>query len=473
MGLLDWIRQKLGGASAAQQQDPETVNTPPEGSVEAQADSSEEPEPPVKAKPKAKKTKKPSRKERLGAAGDAPKPPRKKKKNKKKRKHLHADALDQPAKPKPVLVSRAEPAPAPAPAPFPEPAPAPEPVPEPEAAPPSPPPPEAAAVSAEPPRRPRREDTRSWIVVPKLEALLEEAESVLSTTEPAHGTLKRALGHLEREWRRLAPVPREHADRLEPAYQSCRDRLSAKLASVPDPREAEEAKQLAAREALIAEARALLGGDDVRAMIDRARVLQKEWRAAGRVPKAAREDLNVRWKAAMDDVYARRDADRAERLRQLEQLTTQAERLIKLSDPVRAADAMKGLQDRWKAVRGVRGEASDALWARFRGAADQIFEKRRAAQAVRHQQNRDAKEALIAKVTAMAEEGVSDPEETRRQLMRKWKRIGHVAREDSDALWAAFREACDRLGDSPEGRRAEMAPAESLRFNPFADLKRD
>jgi hypothetical protein len=310
-------------------------------------------------------------------------------------------------------------------------------------------------------------------VVPKLEALLEEAEAVLAIPEPGHATLKGALGQLEREWRRLAPVPREHAERLGASYQATRGRLSEHLAKIPDPRDAQEARNVADREALIEEARALLDGDNVRAMIDRARMLQKEWRSAGRVSKDAREELNARWRSTMDDVYARREADRAERLGRLELLTTQAELLAKKQDAFRAAEGMKGLQERWKAVGGVRGEASDALWARFRGAADQIFEKRRAEQAARYQKNRAAKESLIAHTQGLAAEGVSDPEEVRRHLMRKWKRIGHVAREDSEPLWAAFREACDRLGDSPEGEHMEMAPAEALRFNPFADLDRD
>ena len=464
MGLLDWIRQKLGSTPAVDES----------ASFEDsffEPEPEPEPEPAAEApKPKRKKKqKKPSRKERLRAAGAEPaaqKPKPKRKKNKKRRKHLHDGQGDQA--PKPAPERRAAPVAAPAPAPEPAPAPVAAPVPAPEPA----PEPALAVVAEAKPKRPTGEDTRAWIVVPKLEALLAEVDATLEDATASRSALVTARKRLEREWRALEPVPASHAERLGAAYSEKRGALSGRIAAIPDPRQEEEARCLEAREALIAQAEALASVADVRAAIDQARTLQVQWKKAGRVPRASMDDVHTRWKAAMDVVYARRDAERAERLERQRAVASQAELLVSSRDPVRAAEAVKGLQARWKAIGGVRGEESDELWKRFRAAADQVFEQRRTAMAEKHANNRAAKEALIKQVLAMGEAGVSDPEDAQRQLQQKWRRIGHVAREDADGLWAAFRAALGTLEEQPViDAGAQAGSAESLRHNPFAVLK--
>ncbi len=175
----------------------------------------------------------------------------------------------------------------------------------------------------------------------------------------------------------------------------------------------------------------------------------------------------------MDAVFARREDQRGERLESQRVLLARAEALTGAADPVRAADAMKGLQRQWKRVGSAgRSDEAEVVWQAFRAAADTIFERSRTARLEAEAENLAAKEALVTEALALAASGeVVDPEEEVRRLHRQWRRIGHVPREHSDAVWAAFRDATERLRTPPEVDPAALGDGdEMLSFSPFSAL---
>ncbi len=462
MGLFDWIQQKMGKGSA------EPVEAPAEAAAPAAPAPSEK-----KEKKRAAKAAKAARPPRVRP----PKPPRKRK-NKKKRKGMHVDPRMQKMAPAPVAAVVAPEPPVVVEAPVVE-----APV---EAAPvveavetPVETPVEAAPVEAAPSEaaaRPisagrHRSTTRDWVVIEKMDGVLAALDEILAQEGAPRKLLVSTRSRLEREWRSLLPVPSGEG-RIKVGYDTRMASLSERIAAIPDPRQVQEEKNLAARRALIATAEGLMREPDMQKAINTARTLQKSWRESGRVSKEQHAALNAQWRAAMDAIYARRDVERGERLKKLEGLVVQSEMLAKTSDPVRAAEAMKGLQARWKATGSPRGEEADALWTRFRAAADLIFAARREAKATEEQGNLAARQAIIAEAEAKAAEGVEDAEDLIDRLHQRWKRIGHVPREQSDAQWRAFRAACDQLRSTPDIDPKLLGDGEdSLRFSPFAGLK--
>ncbi|MEQ1502119.1 MAG: DUF349 domain-containing protein, partial [Myxococcota bacterium] len=315
------------------------------------------------------------------------------------------------------------------------------------------------------------QETLAWVAVPKFEALLASVTEALAVEPPDRAALIAVRLRVGREWAALLPIPAAHAERLGAAYADRLDALSARIAALPDPRVEEEARSVATREGWIAEAEALLTEPNLAEAVNRAKALQKTWKDAPRLGSAgAAKSLGNRFRAAIDGVFARRASERDERVTKLTALVDQAEVLTRSADPDKAAEVMKQLQGRWKSVGGVGGEQGDALWTRFRAAADAVFERRRAAAADSEQANLAAREALIAQAAALAAEGVDDPDEAIRQLQNKWRRIGHVSRDRSDALWTAFKQACDRLRSPPPVDPASLGEGGALRFNPFAAL---
>ena len=201
------------------------------------------------------------------------------------------------------------------------------------------------------------------------------------------------------------------------------------------------------------------------------RRLQAEWKAAGPAPREKRDALWEKFKKAADEVYAgvkgqfaQGDAERAANLQKKEDLCTRVEALAESTDWKETAETIKLLQEEWKATGPVAKEQSDAVWKRFRGAADKFFERKKAhfgeVDAGRDE-NLRKQEALVAKVEAVA--GSTQWKETAeliKQYQADWKAIGPGPRDASEAAWKKFRAACDQFF---EARKAHFAVMDAER----------
>ncbi len=346
-----------------------------------------------------------------------------------------------------------------APAPEPVPLPSPEPEPEPE--------PEPPPAPATPPRRePEGESYRAWALQPKVDALLADIESAL-TREASRDWLVAARGRLRRDRASLGRLHERQHQTLEGKLCD----LDARIAGTEDPRAAEQQANLDKKEVLIARAEALAEQADLKIALEQLRELRTSWRDAGHIPKAHVRDVSARWKAAGDRLYHRRDEERAERLARLANLVERAERLVGSRDPATAAEQVKTLQASWKAVGSVgRNKDADALWTRFRSAADSVFSERGTARATEQLGNLAKKEALINRALTLAEDGVDDSERVRHTLMRDWKRVGHVPRAQSDSVWDRFRAALDALEAPPVFSAEALGDGEDFGYRPFGGL---
>jgi len=334
----------------------------------------------------------------------------------------------------------------------------------------------APAPAADEPARssPRQRDqaTLAWIVVPKFEALLAELDETLADSGASRDALVTARARFVREWRALKPIPASDAARLDAAHDEKLAEVTRRIDATVDPRVEEDKAKVAMRETMIEAAAGLVELPDLKAAIQQAKALQREWRDAPRVERDVAKEQNVRFRAAMDAVFARREEEEAERLVKLEAFVDSAEALSRSEDPERAAEAMKRLQQQWKATGGVRGEKGDEVWTRFRAAADAVFERRRLKREEMHAQSLAARQDLIEEANRLADEGVEDADHTIRDLQRRWRQTGHVPRESADQLWTAFKAACDRIRNPPAMDPTDLGDGqEGLSFNPFAGIE--
>ena len=76
------------------------------------------------------------------------------------------------------------------------------------------------------------------------------------------------------------------------------------------------------------------------------------------------------------------------------------------TEPEKAANEMRALQERWKAVAAAPRSQAEVLWTRFKAAQDQVYEKCKdffAQQAAERQENLKKKEALCVRAEALAD----------------------------------------------------------------------
>jgi uncharacterized protein DUF349 len=174
--------------------------------------------------------------------------------------------------------------------------------------------------------------------------------------------------------------------------------------------------------------------------------------------KQDRDDLTVRLQAVRAAVMPRikelREAEEWKRWANVqvqEELCAKMEALIPIAEaePDKAANEMRTLQERWKNVAAAPRSQAEALWGRFKGAQDQVYERCKdyfAQQAAERQENLKKKEGLCARAEALADS--TDWVRTAdaiKALQAEWKTIGAVTRGHEKSVWERFRGACDRF----------------------------
>ena len=146
----------------------------------------------------------------------------------------------------------------------------------------------------------------------------------------------------------------------------------------------------------------------------------------------------------------------------------------KPEDVEKAARELHEIQERWKQVAEAPRAQAQALWHRYRLAADPIQAKAREFFAHRAEErtgNLQRKLALIERAEALADstDWIKTADELKK-LQAEWQLIGPVPRQDTKATWKRFRDACDRffsrrnsdLAERKEAWAANLAKKEAL-----------
>jgi hypothetical protein len=118
--------------------------------------------------------------------------------------------------------------------------------------------------------------------------------------------VRKTLNTARQAFRELGPVDRKQERKSQKALDKVCDRIYAHL-------EQEYARNVEGKKALIAEAQALAGQDDLRQAIDRAKALQREWKDLGPTPQRVDRGLWKDFRGACDAVFARVGEEREQR----------------------------------------------------------------------------------------------------------------------------------------------------------------
>jgi uncharacterized protein DUF349 len=122
---------------------------------------------------------------------------------------------------------------------------------------------------------------------------------------------------------------------------------------------------------------------------------------------------------------------------------------LKPEDLEKLARELHDIQERWKTVAEAPRAQAQALWHRYRQAADPLQSRVREFFAVRNEERRgnlQKKVALIERAEAIADstDWIKTADELKKMQV-EWQQIGPVPRQDSKAVWKRFRDACDRF----------------------------
>ena len=307
-------------------------------------------------------------------------------------------------------------------------------------------------------------------LVSALEELLKEDIQIVRTRAAA---IRNRFNDLNRDVQRQAYEAfladggnkddyEDKPDSVAEAFHTLYERYRARRQQYLEALEQQKQKNFEAKQALIEELRQLVdsGEESMKTIMDSFNGIQDRWKAIGEVPREKMNDLWQNYHFQIEQFFNKlkinRELRALDQKRNLElkmQLCEQAEELIVEPNIQRAAKVLQELRARWKEIGPVPNEQNEEIWQRFTTAAGQIDERRREYYDQRKgemESNLLAKQALIDKA---AELTATAPQTTKEwndlttaldELLKVWKTIGPVPREQNEEIWTRFKGMIDK-----------------------------
>ncbi|OZG67692.1 DUF349 domain-containing protein [Bifidobacterium eulemuris] len=239
---------------------------------------------------------------------------------------------------------------------------------------------------------------------------------------------------------------------LKAQFEELKATAEAKKTEIAEARKAAVAKAVEERTKIVEKAEELAAslGDSTnwRSTADKFRALFDEWqqhqRSTVRIDKADADALWKRFSSARTTFnQARRkwaqtrDNERNQAKEVKEAIIAEANELKDSTAWGETSRKFNDLMDRWKKAGRAGRNEDDALWAKFREAADAFFNARQADRdqiSSSEKENLAKKEALLAKAEALVpvadEKAAKQARQALAAIQEEWDQIGYVPRDD-------------------------------------------
>ena len=266
------------------------------------------------------------------------------------------------------------------------------------------------------------------------------------------------------------------------------DTLATQISELEKAEKAEHdavrAAELAAREAIVAEAEEIAGHDPAqiqwKTSSARMNELFESWKTAQksgvRLGRSNEDALWKRFRAARTvfdrhrrAYFSQLDSTNSAAKAAKEKLISEAEALSSSTDWGFAAGEYRRLMDEWKASPRASRKDDDALWARFRAAQDVFFTNRQAANDEIDQEygaNLVVKEALLAEANELLPiKDLAAAKKALQSIRDRWEEAGKVPRADMGRVEAGLRKVEDAVRHAEDENWKRSNPETKARTN--------
>lgn len=294
-------------------------------------------------------------------------------------------------------------------------------------------------------------------------AVIEELKKLMENQDDLNINFQQ-FKELQNRWKEIGPVPQTRVKDVWESYQHQVERFYDYVKINNELRDLDLRKNLEIKTSLCEKAEALKDENDVVEAFKSLQKLHDEWRETGPVAKEVREEIWNRFKEAtavinrkhqkfFDDLKEERRAN----LEKKTELCVEAEAIadrkdIQPNEWNMLSKKMDELQARWKNIGFAAKKENQKIYDRFREACDRFYTAKREYYTEFKnimQKNLELKEKLCQQA-----EAIMNSEEWKKttdqliNLQKEWKKIGPVARKQSEIVWKRFRAACDNFFDN-------------------------
>ncbi|MBR8702678.1 DUF349 domain-containing protein [Porphyromonas levii] len=211
---------------------------------------------------------------------------------------------------------------------------------------------------------------------------------------------------------------------------------------------------------------------------DKMEAIRKEWKGAGRVPKGKLNEVNMRFRVAVDEFYLQRRTFLRElseeitpKLERMREIVAEAEELKDSTEWQSTSDKLKNLQKEWTTISklGTRVGEAQKLWRRFRKACDVFFEQKKAnytpPRRASREENLVRKQEIADKIEALEEQRLEDPSAELAAIEAEWASVGPVPDDQKGDVLNRYYGALRRLKGEEDNRRRTPRRRDDRRGN--------
>ncbi len=251
-------------------------------------------------------------------------------------------------------------------------------------------------------------------------------------------------------------------DEAEEQFKALLNTIKEKKAELRAKIEAEMQENQQRKEAIIAEINTMAADtDNVNRLFPKFKELQQDFKAIGKVPPTVETAIEKQYKEAVERFYDQnkinkelRDYDFKKNLETKQLLCAEAEKLAEENDVITAFKRLQDLHEKWRETGPVAKEIREEIWAKFKDASAAINKKYQAhfeARKAKEQENEVAKTAICEKVEAFDFDSLKSYaawEEMTKAIIEaqeEWKKLGFASKKMNNALFARFRQTCDKF----------------------------
>lgn len=251
-------------------------------------------------------------------------------------------------------------------------------------------------------------------------------------------------------------------DETEEKFKELLGVIKEKKAALIAEQEAERQKNYERKNQIIEEIKALAADtDNVNKTFPQFKELQQEFKTVGEVSPTVVTEQWKQYQDAVESFYDQlkinkelRDYDFKKNLDTKQLLCEEAEKLDNEKDVVVAFKRLQELHDKWRETGPVAKEIREEIWTRFKDASAVInkkyqafFEERKS----REQANENAKTEICERIEALDFDSLKsyvawdEMTKTILEAQEDWKKLGYASKKMNNALFARFRETCDKF----------------------------
>lgn len=288
------------------------------------------------------------------------------------------------------------------------------------------------------------------------------------------------LQEYHRQWKNIGAVPSDKNDEVWDRFKRASDAINQRRKEYYEKRTEELENNRVQKEALSEQVSQIISSElktmkEWNAATDKINALFAQWKAIGPIPRKDNEAMWTKFKTMIDSFFDARK-EMFEKNKQTEDenynkkvdLCVKAEAIAKREDFDAATKELKALQEEWKHIGYIKKNLSDKIWARFRAACDEFFNRKSESYMQTHkevEENIETRKKLIAELDSYEfSEDKQQNVDALKDFQKRWFEIGFTPREERkklqsqwDAIIAANRDklqiSADEIASRASGPR--------------------